>query len=167
MKNTIMEEKITEFLKLIVYPVFAYLSLDVETTFLLIILMFIDSFLGAVKSFRLGRKIKRSIFWWGISTKLIFILIPVVLSIAGKPINYDFSIIVNVVMIVLVISEVYSILGNIYAIKNVVEIEKFDAVSLMIKKLRGKMLSKITTALNTIEETGGCKIEDKNKKEDE
>jgi hypothetical protein len=48
-----MEEKFNEFLKVIVYPVFAYLGIDLETTLLLIILMLVDSFLGAIKAYRL------------------------------------------------------------------------------------------------------------------
>ena len=159
-----IEEKTNEFLKVIVYPVFAYLSMDIETTLLLVILMLIDSILGAMKSYRLGYKVKRSIFWWGISTKIIFILIPVVLAMAGKTIEYDFSIIVKIVMVVMVISEVYSILGNIYSIKNKEEVEKIDAISIVIKKLRDLIKEKIYMYLKKFEEKNGCKVE---KKDDE
>jgi len=164
MKVKVMEEKTSEFFKVIVYPVFAYLSMDIETTVLLIILMLIDSCLGALKAYRLGYKPKGSIFLWGIMSKLIFILIPVSLAMAGKTIDYDFSIVVKIVMVVLVISELYSILGNIYTIKNKEEIEKFDAVSLMIKKLQSMIKNKIYNYINKIEEKGGCKINEKKNK---
>lgn len=158
MKHKGMEEKFNEFLKLVVYPVFAYLSMDVETTFLLLVLMIIDSVLGAIKSYRLGYKVKTSIFFWGMMTKLIFIIIPVVLTITGKAIKYDFSMMVNAVMIILVISECYSILGNIYSIKNKEEIEKIDAISRIIKSLRTWMKKQIDLALNKIEDAGDCKM---------
>lgn len=156
-----MEEKFNEFLKVVVYPVFAYLGMDLETTLLLVILMLTDSVLGAVKSYRLGYKVKLSIFWWGISTKFIFILIPMTLAVVGKKIPIDFTASVNIIMIVMIISEAYSILGNVYAIRNKEEVEKIDAISLIIKKIRDWMKNKINFYINKIEENNGCKVEEK------
>jgi hypothetical protein len=81
------------------------------------------------------------------------------LAAVGLKIPVDFTAAVNIVMIVMIISEAYSILGNVYAIRNKEEVEKIDAVSLIIKKIRDWMKSKINFYINKIEEKNGCKVE--------
>tara|TARA_R100001530_G_scaffold135042_1_gene111270 strand:- start:471 stop:992 length:522 start_codon:yes stop_codon:yes gene_type:complete len=157
-KPTEMVEKITEFIKVVIYPLFIYLSLDAETTVILIILMILDSVFGAIKSVRLGRKFKRRLFFWGIMNKFIFIIIPIVLALCGKALKYDFSLAVDLLIKILIVSEVYSILGNVYSIKNKKEVEKLDAISRIIQALRTFMYKYINKGLNTLEENGGCKI---------
>jgi hypothetical protein len=125
-----------EKLKYFFYIIFAYLNLDHEVFGILMILMLIDSGLGALKSVRVGLKFRFKTLLWGITMKLIFLLIPVVLALTAKSLGYDFTIAIQIVLSLLTVSEVYSIMGNIYMAKNKVIIEKMDVISSMIMTLR-------------------------------
>jgi len=125
-----------EKLKYFFYIIFAYLNLDHEVFGILMILMLIDSGLGALKAVRVGLKFRFKTLLWGITMKLIFLLIPVVLALTAKSLGYDFTIAIQIVLSLLTVSEVYSIMGNIYMAKNKVIIEKMDVISSMIMTLR-------------------------------
>ncbi len=125
-----------EKLKYFFYIIFAYLNLDHEVFGILMILMLIDSGLGALKAVRVGFKFRFKTLLWGITMKLIFLLIPVVLALTAKSLGYDFTIAIQIVLSILTVSEVYSIMGNIYMAKNKVIIEKMDVISNMIMTLR-------------------------------
>ena len=143
-----------EQLKLLIYAGFAYLHMNKEAFGILIVLMCIDSLVGAVKSARLGDEFKFRTLLWGISMKLIFLMIPVVLALMGKALGYDFHLAVNIVMAILTVSEGYSILGNIYMAKNRVKLKKVDIVSLMINTLRGMMKKSLDNLLSSLENRG-------------
>lgn len=143
-----------ERLKLLLYGVFSYLHLDKEVFGILMILMCFDSIVGAVKAVRLGDEFQFRALLWGISMKLIFLMIPVVLALMGKSLGYDFHLAINIIMALLTVSEVYSIMGNIYSAKNKVRVKKIDVVSMVLISLR-KMLSKaIDNLLSTLENLG-------------
>lgn len=143
-----------EKLKLIVYAVFSYLHLDKEAFGILMVLMCFDSIVGAIKAVRLDDEFKFRTLLWGISMKLIFLMIPVVLALMGKALGYDFHLAVNVIMAILTVSEGYSILGNIYMAKNKVKIKKIDIISLMINSLRAMMKKSLDSLLKTLENLG-------------
>tara|TARA_R110002012_G_scaffold289897_1_gene483268 strand:- start:274 stop:726 length:453 start_codon:yes stop_codon:yes gene_type:complete len=131
-----------EKIKLSLYVILSYLSIDVEAFGILMILMCFDSIVGAVKSVRLGKDFKFKIMLWGISMKLIFLMIPVTLALMARGLGYDFTIAVNIVISILTVSEGYSILGNIYMAKNKIKIKRMDMVSSLLMTLR-KLMSKI------------------------
>ncbi len=125
-----------EKLRYFFYIIFAYLNLEHEVFGILMILMLIDSCLGALKAVRVGLKFRFKTLLWGITMKLIFLLIPVVLALTAKSLGYDFTIAIQIVLSILTVSEVYSIMGNIYMAKNKVIIEKVDVISSMIIAIR-------------------------------
>lgn len=141
-------------IKLLLYGIFAYLQLDKEVFMILMLLMCIDTFAGALKAIRLGDEFRFRILLWGMTMKFVFLLIPMIVALVGKSLGYDFRIGINIIMSILTVAEAYSALGNIYAAKNRVEVKKIDAISMVINSLR-QMLSQIMrNLLDTLKNLG-------------
>ena len=118
------------------YLVFGYLGVEIEAFAILLLFMCLDSVLGAVTAVRLNEKFRFKKMLWGFTLKLCFLIVPLVIALLGKSLGYDFHSVVNVTISVLTVAESYSIIGNIYAAKNKVRVEKMDAVSTLLSSLR-------------------------------
>lgn len=118
-----------------------YLGLNAENFLILFVLMAIDFFTGAVKSFICACfTIKR--LWVGMISKILFLLIPVIFALGIKALgNSEYNLFLGFVVDGLVLSEVFSILRNIYTIKTGKEIADFDFLSILIKIFRNKILN--------------------------
>ena len=123
-------------IKTLLYVIFAYLGIEIEAFAILMTFMCLDSILGAIKAMRLGEKFSFKKMLWGFTLKLCFLIIPLVIALLGKSVGYDFHSVVNVTISILTVAEAYSIVGNIYAAKNRVNVEKLDAISLLLINLR-------------------------------
>lgn len=135
-------------IKILTYFVFAYLGIEVETFLILMVFMVMDSVLGAIKALRLGNRFSFQKMLWGYTLKLCFLIIPLTLALLGKSLGYDFHSAVNITISILTVAEAYSIIGNIYAAKNKVEMEKLDAVSLLLIYIRKSIKKVLDILLN-------------------
>ena len=77
---------------------------------------------------------------YGIISKFSLLLIPLVLAIAAKAVSADFSYVLIVGINILVLSEVYSIVGNIYSVRTKEELPEYDAVAMIGKKIRAMLI---------------------------
>lgn len=130
-----------EKIKLFVYAFFTYLNIDSEPFFILMILMVLDTLLGAIKAVRLGQTFSFRLLLIGYSMKLLFLIIPLTVALMGNSLGYDFGVVVSITLSILSISEFYSIFGSIYSIKNRREVDKLDVVSELLTVFR-EMLKK-------------------------
>ena len=147
---------IIEVVKLLVYPIFAYLEIPIEAFLFLVGFMCADSVLGAISSVRMGYKFDFKKLMWGFILKLCFLVIPLMIASLGKSLRYDFEIVLILTMKVLTVSEAYSCLGNIYSAKNKIKVEKMDIVSMLLKSLRKMLKNNIQKILKKIEDSGDC-----------
>ena len=108
----------------------------------LLVLMIIDIITGIIKSIRINgtRSIKSIILVAGFVSKILLILIPVILAYTGQGIGIDLKPLVSGTMMVLVVAESYSSLGNIQAVRIGKDVPEFDIVSFLIKKIRKQLL---------------------------
>ena len=157
-------DEIIQVVKYAIYVVFAYLNIDIEVFAILILFMCIDSILGAIKADRLGSEFSFKIMLWGFCLKLCFLIVPLIIALLGKGMSNDFSIGVDIVMKILIVSECYSALGNIYAAKNKVDVKKMDVVSMLLKSIREFLRKWLNKTLSTIENASDCNIDKNNKK---
>lgn len=111
---------------------FAYLWLSQESFYLLTTLMFVDTFTGVVKSL-VFKETKSRTFTIGVLSKMLLLLIPLSIAIAGKISNMTTSWFVTGMFTLLAIAELWSILANIYQIRTKKKIEEYDAVTTVIK----------------------------------
>jgi small basic protein len=140
-----------EKIKVLTYAIFAYLNLDVEAFGLLMILMCVDSVLGVIKALRLKETFRFKTLLWGMILKLCFLIIPLTVAVLGKTLGYDFHIAVSIVMSILSVAEGYSILGNIYVIKNKERLDRVDIISALIRSIRNLLKALIDNLLKKLE----------------
>ncbi len=120
-----------------------YLGVDVEAFTMFSILLCIDYITGLTKARAISESITSNKMKYGIVSKLSLIIIPLVLAISGKAMSYDLSNIVFVSVNILVLSELYSIVGNIYAVRNKKELPEYDVVSIIGKKIRDTLIQTV------------------------
>jgi len=117
-----------------------YLGLDKEVFAALGWLLFIDYFTGVWKAKTLGHCITSNKMKYGVVSKFSLMLIPFVFAIAAKAIDADAGNVLFVGMNILVLSEVYSIIGNIYSIRTKLELPEWDAVAALGHKIRKTLI---------------------------
>lgn len=116
------------------------LGVDKESFTLLAILLLIDYLTGVSKAYRLKESITSNKMKYGIVSKMSLLLIPIVIAIAAKSIHANASSVLFTGINILVLSEVYSIIGNIYSIRSGESLPEIDAVSYIGKALRKKIM---------------------------
>lgn len=143
-------EEIINKIKILFYGLFLYLQIDQEAVAILITLMCIDTLMGAIKAVRLGKNFSFKELLLGFILKLSFLIIPLTVALLGIQVGYDLSITINIVMIILSVSEAFSIFGNLYSAKNKVEVKKVDFISMLLISLRNSLRQMITSLLSKL-----------------
>lgn len=149
-----MMHKIAEYsneLKLLLYGIFIYLEMDAEIVKVLFYLMVLDTFLGIVKTIVLNNPFSFKKLALGFVSKLAVLLIPTALALMSKGLNYNFKWFVTIVMDLLIVSDGISIISNIIAIKTKKEVENFDAMTLILKSIRNRLIQLFKRILITID----------------
>lgn len=127
------------FMNMLYLPIiglFIYLELSWESMTILAALLVIDYITGVAKVYVIDKnQLKSYKAIAGIISKVSILLIPIVLSIAAKQIGYDMKVFTDSVITMLVLSETYSIIGNIRSIQLKKRVEEIDAVSLVLGKI--------------------------------
>jgi len=130
-------------IKAAIYTAFIFLNIDLDIVKILTILMCVDTVFGIAKALILGDKVSIKILFFGLSTKLLILLIPMTLALIGKGLKtYDFTPMVDIVLKVLLVSEGISIFTSMYSIKTKTRVENIDFVSMLLQSIR-KGLTKI------------------------
>lgn len=139
-------------IKTTIYLVFVSLNIDTDIVKVLMYLMAFDTGSGILKSIALGEKFNFKILFFGICSKIMILIIPMVLALVGRGISktYDFSPVLDSVLRILVISEGLSTITNFYVIKTKKEIQNIDIVTLLLSAIRKGMLSIINSTLDKI-----------------
>ena len=131
---------IYNFIVVLISSVLAYLNIEKEQMMLLAILLVIDYLTGLYKARMLGHSITSNKMKYGCISKLLLLLVPIVLAIGAKSAGADFGFALLVGINILIISEIYSIIGNIYSSRTKEELPEWDAVSIIGKKIRNTLL---------------------------
>ncbi len=114
------------------------------STTILFFLMCIDMATGIVSTGTIEgwAKIKSRVAIAGLLSKLMVLLIPLVIALVGSGLHQDLTLIAVGAVYILILSEAYSVLGNIQAIRAGKKVTEFDAVSMLLKSIR-KMFMKM------------------------
>lgn len=104
----------------------------------------VDIITGIVSSVRVDgwRKITSKSLAFGITFKMLMVLIPLLVAWTGKGIGIDLTTMATWSLNVLIVSESLSIIGNIQQIKTGEPIEEIDAVMLITNRIK-KVLAKL------------------------
>lgn len=157
-KNKMMEhffslmERFSHELKAIIYTSFVFLNIDPDVVQTLIILMVFDSIFGIAKAPYLGNKFSFRILYFGLVSKMLIILIPMTLALVGKGLKtYDFTIMVDLTLKILLVSEGLSIITSMYEIKTRKKAENIDLVTMLLSSIRKGLFSLINMWMKKIE----------------
>ncbi|RLA77502.1 MAG: hypothetical protein DRG78_17300 [Epsilonproteobacteria bacterium] len=132
----IAKVSLLNFLYIPCIPLLTYLNIPAESIAILSILLIIDWFTGTLKVFILKGNLKSYRAIAGMITKASIVLIVLTIGFMAKGVGLDFELYLSLLVSALIISEAYSIIGNIYVCITKEDIEEFDAVASIIKKLR-------------------------------
>lgn len=128
------------FIVILISSMLAYLELDKEPMFFFAVLLVIDYITGLYKAKILGHSITSNKMKYGCISKMLLILVPIVLAIGAKSVGADMDKALIVGINILIISEIYSIIGNIYSARTKEEFPEWDAVAMIGKMIRNLLL---------------------------
>lgn len=116
--------------------VLTYTGLPAEPVAILTVLMCVDFVAGISKSRVTSMPVTSYRIKVGAISKCGVITIPLVIALTAKGLGADFNWLVNWTVSVFILSETYSIIANIYTIKTGKIAPEWDAISLILKKIR-------------------------------
>ena len=116
--------------------VITYTGLPVEPATILAVLMAVDFAVGIGRARAIGEHVTSQKMKTGAISKCGVMLVPLVLALAAKGVGADLQWIVSWVVSLFILSETYSILANIYTIRTKQEIPEWDAMSVVLRKVR-------------------------------
>ncbi len=133
-----------------------YLGLSHESIVVLSILILLDIITGVAKAgvVKGWRTITSSRLAAGVLAKSLLVLVPIILAMGGKGIGVDLTIMAQGALTVLILSELYSVIGNIHAVQSKKEKNEFDAMSIVVFWVR-EVLE------NTLKTKGANKLDTK------
>lgn len=113
-------------------------GLSIESFAIFGVLIVIDTITGVARTMIIhgGRSFTSSKLTSGVIAKAFIISVPLLVAWAGKGAGIDMTALAQGVLSVLIIAELYSILGNIYAIHIRRDVAEFDAVAFILGKTR-------------------------------
>jgi len=155
LNNKIMK-LIMEATKIGLYGAFAYLDIPIEIFTILITFIGLDTFLGALSSVRMGNQFRFKLLLWGFCLKIGILILPLIVALLAKGLEYDFKFLVVLTIKILTVAEFYSCAGNIYTIKNKKRVNKIDVISMMLISFRKFARKFIQSNLDKIEQAGDC-----------
>ena len=147
---------IMEATKIGLYGAFAYLDIPIEIFTILITFIGLDTFLGALSSVRMGNQFRFKLLLWGFCLKIGILILPLIVALLAKGLEYDFKFLVVLTIKILTVAEFYSCAGNIYTIKNKKRVNKIDVISMMLISFRKFARKFIQSNLDKIEQAGDC-----------
>lgn len=116
--------------------VLAYLQISQEPFTLFAILLVIDYLTGLAKARTLGHSITSNKMKYGLISKFSLIVVPLVVAMGAKALGADSHYVLTSGMYILILSEVYSIIGNIYSTRTKEEFPEYDALAMIGKQIR-------------------------------
>jgi hypothetical protein len=112
-----------------------YCWLSHEAMIIYAILIWVDFATWVMASFYVNEDVtsKRSVKW--LVKKLSLLMIPFVMALFFKWTGYDAQVILTTTLAILIASEAYSVLGNLYSIQTGERVKESDAIKWLLKRL--------------------------------
>lgn len=116
--------------------VLTYTGINQEVFAIFSVLVVVDFATGIGKAYMLRQSITSNKAKYGVLSKFSLLFLPVVMALAAKGVGADMGTFFTWGMNLLILSELYSVIGNIYAIRSSKELPEWDVISLIGSKLR-------------------------------
>ena len=119
-----------------------YTGIDTEVFGIFSAMIVVDFVTGIGKARQLGQSITSNKAKYGVLSKFSLVLLPIVMAAGAKAIGQDAGTLFVWGMNLLIVSEVYSVIGNIYALRTGIELPEWDVISLLGKRIRERFEGK-------------------------
>lgn len=116
--------------------VLTYVGLPIEPAIILGALMTIDFFSGLGRAHSLNEQITSRRMKSGIASKLLLLLIPLAVALAAKGLGHDWGYLISFCVSAMILSELYSFISNIYAMKTGDDLPEIDVIKMLGKHIR-------------------------------
>lgn len=115
-----------------------WLGLNPQSVTIFATLMVIDVITGVTRAAIVegGQSVRSAILKRGILAKLLVLTALFSVALTGKGVGFDISTLVQSAVNVLILGELYSILGNIYSVRSGKHKVEFDAVAFLLARVR-------------------------------
>ena len=114
----------------------AYTGLPAEPVAILTVLMCVDFVSGVSRARVIGEPVTSHKIKVGTISKCGVMTVPLVMALTAKGLGADFTWLVQWTISVFILSETYSIIANVYTIKTGKIAPEWDAISLILSKIR-------------------------------
>lgn len=152
-----MEKFIDQF-KAFLYGFVIYFQIDKEIASVLITLILLDMFTGAVKASVIPTmSFKITTFWAGLLKKALLLIIIMVLALVAKGLGFaDFKEMATIVMKIMVLNEGISIFNSIRSIIAKKEFKSNDFISLLIEKIEYNLTKYMDKLIKLFDDKASC-----------
>jgi phage-related holin len=117
--------------------VFMYsIGIDINAMYYLSILLVIDYMTGLMKASRVGESITSHKMKYGVVSKLSIVIIPISFAITARALGLEFGAFLKIAFNLIILSELYSIVGNIYSIRTKEQLPEMEVISIIASKIR-------------------------------
>lgn len=116
-----------------------WLGLNPQAVTIFSVLMIIDVITGITRAAVVtgGRSVRSAVLKRGILAKLLVLTALFSVALAGKGVGFDMGTLVQSTVNVLILGELYSILGNVHSVRTGNQKVEFDAVAFLLAQVRG------------------------------
>lgn len=135
-------------IKTFIIMIFTFLEIRWEVTSLLAGLILIDTISGVLKVIRLKLGFTISELYWGLTTKMLILLVPHLIALIGKIFDLDWIYLVNLIIYVMIANDFTSILTNILSIKNKRVYRNFDFITLLFQWIKDFLRKSVEDRIN-------------------
>lgn len=114
------------------------LGLSTQSYIILGVFMIVDTFTGVCRAGVVGgwRSVTSFKLTSGVISKLTVVLVPLLLVWTGKGLGLDITWFASSVLGMLILAQLYSIMGNIYAIRIRQDVHEFDAIAWVLNRVK-------------------------------
>lgn len=149
-------------IKVAIYSAFVFLNINTDVVRILLLLMFLDTCFGIAKSIKLKIRISFGRLFEGLMSKTMCLLIPMVLALVGKGLGYDFKILPDTILKILIVAEGFSIITSFYVMRTGKQPADVDIITMLLNSIRKGLMSLISLWLKKVENPTGIELDKKN-----
>ena len=149
------DQATSNIIKCIFYGFLVLININYDFAIFLCVAMFIDMGFGITASLVLGIKFKKKTFLLGFLVKMLILIIPFTVAVLAMALNFNFILLADFAVRLLLANECLSILANFLSIKNKKRVENVDIISIFINWIRKIALNAINKMLNDKNQTNG------------
>jgi len=115
-----------------------WIGLNPQAMAVFSILMLVDIATGVTRAAIVsgGRSVRSAVLKKGVVAKLLILTAIFSVALAGKGIGFDMAVLAQAAVNVLILGELYSILGNVHSVRTGNKKIEFDAVAFILSRVR-------------------------------